>query len=95
MLRGHRGRPYALDEEPLARPRLVRLPANPSPTLPWPGMAGLCLAGMAATTRAEAEREWREALSPSATHTYQVIVKTVAAPEECADDLEDRGLKTR
>lgn len=95
--------------------------------------AGLCLAGMAATsalnvgsytgqpespteepvptgthvvdcqeiadgieqTRAEAERERQEALDPSATSPYQYTAIAVAVPEECADELEDRGLKTR
>ncbi|MFE4330007.1 hypothetical protein ACFRQM_11215 [Streptomyces sp. NPDC056831] len=45
--------------------------------------------------RAEAKREQQEALKPSATPAYQSTVTDWAAPEECADELEDRGLKTR
>ncbi|MGW6456958.1 hypothetical protein ACWF94_13730 [Streptomyces sp. NPDC055078] len=45
--------------------------------------------------RAGAEREQREALKPSATPGYQITVRDVAMPNECADELEDRGLKTR
>ncbi|MFJ9584457.1 hypothetical protein [Streptomyces acidicola] len=96
--------------------------------------AGLCVAGMAATSalnggpyadkpaspteepvptgtyavdcqeiadgieqeRAEADRERQEALNPSVTATYQArdTVKVMAVPEECAGELEDRGLKT-
>lgn len=47
--------------------------------------------------RAEAEQERQQALHPSAAPTYQgrATMKDVWVPEECADDLEDRGLKTR
>ncbi|MBO3676693.1 hypothetical protein [Streptomyces sp. NEAU-YJ-81] len=47
--------------------------------------------------RAEAKREQPEALNPSATPLHQgtVTFEAVAVPEECADELEDRGLKTR
>lgn len=46
--------------------------------------------------RAQAEREQREALDPStASSDPRVVVEFTAVPEECADGLEDRGLKTR
>ncbi|GAA3827720.1 hypothetical protein [Streptomyces chiangmaiensis] len=47
--------------------------------------------------RAEAERERQQALNPSAApaHPGRATVKVMAVPEECADELEDRGLKTR
>ncbi|MFF3122888.1 hypothetical protein ACFVRD_11050 [Streptomyces sp. NPDC057908] len=45
--------------------------------------------------RAEAKHEQQEALNPSANPAYQSTVTDVAVPEECADELEDRGLKTR
>ncbi|MBL3668360.1 hypothetical protein JL475_20670 [Streptomyces sp. M2CJ-2] len=47
--------------------------------------------------RAEAERQRQEALNPSATPTYRggVTAKDVWVSEECVDELEDRGLKTR
>ncbi|MFI6731049.1 hypothetical protein [Streptomyces atratus] len=45
--------------------------------------------------RAEAKREQQEALNPSATPAYQSTITDVWVPEECADELEDRGLKTR
>ncbi|MFI8303114.1 hypothetical protein ACIF80_06645 [Streptomyces sp. NPDC085927] len=44
--------------------------------------------------RAEAERERREAPDPAAAPGRpNATVRTVAVPEECADELEDRGLK--
>lgn len=47
--------------------------------------------------RAEAKSEQQEAVHSSAPPLHQgtATVKTVAVPEECADELEDRGLKTR
>lgn len=45
--------------------------------------------------RAEAERERREALDPSAAPTYaNQTLGTQVVPQECADELEDRGLTT-
>ncbi|MEU9349531.1 hypothetical protein AB0D65_00565 [Streptomyces griseoloalbus] len=45
--------------------------------------------------RAEAERERREALDPSAAPTYAIqTLRTTVVPQECADELEDRGLTT-
>lgn len=46
--------------------------------------------------RAEAERQRQEALNPSGTPTYQggATIKGFLVSEECADELEDRGLKT-
>ncbi|MFE7649785.1 hypothetical protein [Streptomyces phaeoluteigriseus] len=45
--------------------------------------------------RADARREQQEALNPSATPRYQVTVRDWAVPEECADVLEDRDLRSR
>ncbi|GAB3167885.1 hypothetical protein [Streptomyces incanus] len=46
--------------------------------------------------RAEAERERREALDPSATPGRpNATDRTMSVPEECADELEDRGSGTR
>ncbi|CAL9441404.1 hypothetical protein SUDANB176_02254 [Streptomyces sp. enrichment culture] len=46
--------------------------------------------------RAGAERERREALDPSASPGHpNATFRTVTVPEECADELEDRGLMTR
>ncbi|MEW1681805.1 hypothetical protein [Streptomyces sp. NPDC093594] len=46
--------------------------------------------------RAETERQRQEALNPSGTPTYQggATATDFLVPEECADELEDRGLKT-
>ncbi|MGW2329613.1 hypothetical protein ACWC5C_28185 [Streptomyces sp. NPDC001700] len=45
--------------------------------------------------RAEAERKRQEALRPSATSEYgrQFTVTGSRLPEECVDELEDRGLR--
>ncbi|MGX1564358.1 hypothetical protein [Streptomyces sp. NPDC055506] len=54
------------------------------------------IADSIARARAEARREEREALGPSPTVDYQsVIVGDVAVPEECADELDDLGIKSR
>lgn len=45
--------------------------------------------------RAEAKREQQEARNPSAPGAYQSTVRDMAVPKECADELEDRGLKNR
>ncbi|MFI9772921.1 hypothetical protein ACIHJG_39740 [Streptomyces sp. NPDC052415] len=46
--------------------------------------------------RAEAERQWQEALNPPETPIYQggATIKDFLVSKECADELEDRGLKT-
>jgi hypothetical protein len=45
--------------------------------------------------QAEAERERQEMLNPSATPEYRGTdtLEMVAVPEECADELEERGMK--
>lgn len=49
-----------------------------------------------AQARAEVEREWREALDPSATPANpRLAVKDWAVPEECVDELKDLDLKER
>ncbi|WP_406424505.1 hypothetical protein [Streptomyces sp. NBC_01589] len=47
--------------------------------------------------RARVERERQEVLDPSApaAHRGKISMETVAIPKECADVLEERGLKTR
>jgi len=56
------------------------------------------IADYIAQGRGEAELEQHEVPSPNAIAEYQstvVDVIDVAVPEECADELEDRGLKAR
>jgi len=55
------------------------------------------IAGDIEQARAETERERLEALDPSATpaHRGRLTARAVAVPEECADELQDRGLMTR
>ncbi|CAL9342591.1 hypothetical protein [Streptomyces radiopugnans] len=85
---------FALGTEPSADTR--RSPGGePAPTGTY---AVDCreLADDVAQARAEAERERREALAPSATPVRpNATLRTVMVPEECADEFEDRGLMTR
>ncbi|CAL9579825.1 hypothetical protein [Streptomyces sp. Tu 3180] len=81
----------ALDAEPSAdRPESPA--GEATPTGPY---AVDCqeIADGIARDRAEAERERREALDPSAAPGRPTATfRTVAVPEECADELEHRGL---
>ncbi|GAA3625224.1 hypothetical protein ACLIYM_12340 [Streptomyces fenghuangensis] len=54
------------------------------------------LADDIAQARAEAERERREALDPSAApRRPSATLRTMVVPRECADEFEDSGLMTR
>lgn len=70
-------------------------PAEESPTAEAYAVDCREIADHIARYRAEAEREQPGALDPSAPTQHRAVVKDFAVPAECADELEDRGLKTR